>query len=158
VYQILYWAPHSEGFRGSGGIHPRMVNVSTRWRWVAALKPKTYLPQIKNYCAHCIRGWAGSRFSLRAVVNRSPCWETNPGSPALILVTILTELSRLKVAREWCVTDRINFTEANVRSMRKWLKEDVHKSWIRIIVQMLREKIKERQRKGTSQEANRLWW
>jgi hypothetical protein len=63
-------------------------------------------PQVRSRGTYWISDWMGPRFSLNAVTKRkkSPpcrCRESKPGRPARRLVTILTELQRLKRYSCW---------------------------------------------------------
>jgi len=40
TYPILNQAPPHEDVCGSGGIAPRILNISARWRWVISFTPR----------------------------------------------------------------------------------------------------------------------
>jgi len=59
---------------GSGGIAPRIINLSTGWRWVVSLKPRPLYPLRKSPGTHWTGGWEGPRVGLDAVAKReNPC-------------------------------------------------------------------------------------
>jgi hypothetical protein len=45
---VLNQAPRHEGVLGSGGIAPRILDLSTRWRWVVSFTPRPLYPQGKS--------------------------------------------------------------------------------------------------------------
>jgi hypothetical protein len=65
----------------------------------SASRPDRFTPGEMVAGTHSIRGWVGPRAALDAVGKRrnpSPFRESNPGRPVRSLVTILTELTRLR--------------------------------------------------------------
>jgi hypothetical protein len=48
VFPVLSWAPRREDVLGSGGIAPRILDLGTRWRWVASLTSRPLYPQGKS--------------------------------------------------------------------------------------------------------------
>jgi len=76
---------------------------------LAALPPQEITPS-----THWIGWWVGPRADQNAVGKRkvpNPCWELNPDHPAHGLVTILTELSHLRIFMLWyLINQRDNFT------------------------------------------------
>jgi hypothetical protein len=52
----------------SAGITPRILDLSTRWRWVDSFTPRPLYPKGKS--THWIGGWEGPRAVLDAVVKR----------------------------------------------------------------------------------------
>jgi hypothetical protein len=71
-------------------------NLETRWKWVVSFTPRqSYLPPpVKEHPgAHWAPELAWTRWRREKKSLHCPCWESNPGSQAHSLVTILTELS-----------------------------------------------------------------
>jgi hypothetical protein len=65
-----------KAYWGSGGIAPRILELSTIWRWVVSFTPRPLYPQGKS--------WVGPRAVLDAVVKRkipSTRLESNPRTP-----------------------------------------------------------------------------
>jgi hypothetical protein len=54
-------------YSGSEGIAPRILDLSTGWRWVVSFKPRSLCPQGKS---HWIGSWMGPRAVLDAVAKR----------------------------------------------------------------------------------------
>jgi hypothetical protein len=68
----------------SRGIAPRILDLSTRWRWVVSFTHQQLYPQERDPGTHWIGGWVGPRDVLEAVVKRkipSPRREPNPRTP-----------------------------------------------------------------------------
>jgi hypothetical protein len=57
---------------GSVGIAPRILNLSTRWRWVVSFtsQPLYSRGQESPSFTHCIGGWVGPRAGMDAVAKR----------------------------------------------------------------------------------------
>jgi hypothetical protein len=55
---------------GSGGIAPRILDLSTRWRWVVSFTPRPLYPRGREPGTHWIGGWVGPRAVLDAAVKR----------------------------------------------------------------------------------------
>jgi len=82
----------------SGGIAPRILNLSTRWGVWPASRPGCFTSVERTRSTRWIGGWVGPRAGLDAVVKRiipSPYRELNPCRPVYSLVTVLTELPLL---------------------------------------------------------------
>jgi hypothetical protein len=79
-----------KAYWGSGGISPRILDLSTRWRRVVSFVLRPLYPQGKNPLSptHLIGGWVGPTAGLDAVVKRkfsSPYPRTRtPDHPARI--------------------------------------------------------------------------
>jgi len=83
-------------YLASGGIVPHIRNLDTRSRWVIRSTPRPLYPPVTIL----IEGWVDPRAGLEAVGKRTkshhcPWREWNPGRPARILFSTLTELTRL---------------------------------------------------------------
>ena len=75
-------------YRWSGGVAPLILYLGSRWHWVIGFCPAILLPLP-----------AGPHSHLDILEKREiycPCWDSNPGSPTSILVTVLTA--------QWIVT------------------------------------------------------
>jgi len=74
-----------KAYWGSGGITLRLLDLSTRWRWVVSFMPQPLYPWGKSPDTQWTGGWVGPRAGLDAVVKRripSPSWDSNPYNPA----------------------------------------------------------------------------
>jgi hypothetical protein len=61
-------APRHEGVLGSGGIAPRILNLSARWRCLVSFTPGGFTPRERTPGTHWIGGWVGPRVGLDAGV------------------------------------------------------------------------------------------
>jgi hypothetical protein len=73
----------------SGGIASRILDLDTRWRWVASFTPRPFYPPGNSPCTHRIGCWADPRVGLDMVMKRkisSPCLshETSLSKSAII--------------------------------------------------------------------------
>jgi hypothetical protein len=71
---------------GSGGRASHILDLSTRWRWVASFKLRLLYPWERAPDIHWIGGWVGTRAVLETVVKRkipSPRRESNPRTPTV---------------------------------------------------------------------------
>jgi hypothetical protein len=87
-----------EDVLGSGDIARRILNLGTRWRWLASFTPQALYPGERAPGTHWIGGWVGPRAGLNAVAKRNNTYhyrESKPGRPAHSSATILPELPRL---------------------------------------------------------------
>jgi hypothetical protein len=83
----------------SGGDAARILNLGSRWRWLASFTPRPLCLRGKSLSTNWTGGWVGPRAGLDALVRRknsSPYREKNPGCPARSLVTVLTGVPWLK--------------------------------------------------------------
>jgi hypothetical protein len=83
VFPMLNWVPPIKTYWGTEGIAPRILDLGTRWRWVASFIPRPLCPQGKIPW-YPLGGWVGPRAVLDAVVKRkiaSPHRESNPRTP-----------------------------------------------------------------------------
>jgi hypothetical protein len=59
-----------KAYWGSGYIAPRILDLGTRWRWVASFTARSLYPQKRAPATYWIRGWVGPRAGLDAMVKR----------------------------------------------------------------------------------------
>jgi len=81
---------------GSGGVCPRILKLG---EW-SALRLGQSTPGERPPCIHWMEGCVGFRDGLDTLSRRkipSPCRKSNHGRPAHSLVTIMTELQRLRI-------------------------------------------------------------
>jgi hypothetical protein len=74
-------APRHEDIKGSGGIDPRFLDVSTSWRWVVRFTSLPLYPRGKSFGTHWIGGWMGPTAGLDAMEKSWPCRKWDPGRP-----------------------------------------------------------------------------
>jgi hypothetical protein len=67
---LFNWAPHHEGVLGSGGIAPRILDLSTRWTWVVSFTTQPLYLQGKNPYYLLNRRCVGPRAGLDVVMRR----------------------------------------------------------------------------------------
>jgi hypothetical protein len=85
----MYWV--------SGGIAPCILNLGTRWRWVACFMPQSLYTHGKNSLYPLVRRLGGQPQPVwtwwqREKIPSLHCWEFNPGHLTCSLVPILIEL------------------------------------------------------------------
>jgi hypothetical protein len=56
-----------EAYGGTRGIAQRILNLGTRWKWVAASRPGRFAPGVRDAGIRSIGGWVSSRAGLDAV-------------------------------------------------------------------------------------------
>jgi len=83
---------------GNRGIAPRILNIGTRWKWVAASCSGHFIRRRNSRLYPLARRPSGSKDRSghsggeeRKKFHHYPCRKLNPGRSALSLVTILTE-------------------------------------------------------------------
>jgi hypothetical protein len=64
------WAPCHEGILRGGDIAPRILDLSTRWRWVVSFMPQLLYPRERTPGTNWIGGWVGPKAGLDMVVKR----------------------------------------------------------------------------------------
>jgi hypothetical protein len=68
----------------SGGIAPRILDLSTRWMWVVSFTPRLLSPRERTPGTNWIGGWVGPRAGLDKVSKRkipNLRRESNPDHP-----------------------------------------------------------------------------
>jgi hypothetical protein len=98
---------------GSGGIAPRALDLSTRWRWVVSFMPRPLYPRSKSSRFLLNRRLGGpqsrsGRVGKEKISHHCRCRELDPGRLACSLVSILTELPRLVFRVIWTVSKSVS--------------------------------------------------
>jgi hypothetical protein len=62
----------TKAYRNSRSIAPPILNLDTRWRWVASFTPRKLHPRKIITGTHWIGGWVGPRAGLDAIGNQTP--------------------------------------------------------------------------------------
>jgi len=71
-----------EGVWDSESVAPRILNLSTRSKWVASLMTRPLYPRWKNSLDRRLGGPQGRSGRGRGQKNSCLCQESNPGHPA----------------------------------------------------------------------------
>jgi hypothetical protein len=95
---VLNWAPRHEGVLGSGSIAPLILDLGTRWRWVASFTPRPLYPQGKSPSYPLARRLGGPQ-SRSGRSDEEKSSQPLPGLEPPIIQSVsqlyTTELSRL---------------------------------------------------------------
>jgi hypothetical protein len=62
---LLKWQPHHDGVLGRGGIAPRILDLSTRWKWMVSFTSRPLFSQGKSPCYPLDRRLGGSQSRSR---------------------------------------------------------------------------------------------
>jgi hypothetical protein len=101
TYPLLNYASHHKDVLGSGGMAPRILNLSTKWRWVVSFTPRPLYCRGKSPRHPLDRRLDGPQSLIWT-------WRWEENTPARSLVTTLTELQRFILSKHayftgfWC--------------------------------------------------------
>jgi len=122
---------------GSGGTS-RILNLGTRWRWVASFMTRRLYSRGKNRRYPFVKrlgwpqSWSTHGGEKKKKSHHCLCWKSNLGHPARSLVTILTEKLQflLYIYIKWFLDSfMIFFLLQNLQIKRRMIWDD-HKWWM----------------------------
>jgi hypothetical protein len=123
-----------EAYWERGGIAPRILDLGTKWKWMASFTPRPLHPQGNTPGTHWIGAWVDPRASLEAVVRRkiprpyrnSKAQLSSPQPSAVPLSYIDSLFQCIWILSSLAHTTSHFNDEHKTKAQRQWLLCDVH--------------------------------